>query len=817
MPGSASGAGPPISQYILKVHGRCDLSCDHCYVYESVDQSWRTKPRSMSPHVLRSAARRIAEHAATTDLSRVRVVLHGGEPLLLGAERMREALACLRSTIEPVARLDLIMQTNGVRLDAAMCEVLKEYGVRVGVSLDGDREANDRHRRFANGAGSFDRVRTALGLLRTPAFRELYAGLLCTIDIANDPERVYEALVAERPPQVDFLLPHATWEHPPDRPGDDPTPYATWLSVIHRRWLADHRPMRIRMFDAIESTARGGPSGSEQLGADAVGLVVIETDGHYEQVDIIKTAYAGAPETGLSVLTHTVDDVARLAPVAARQSGHEGLSPICRSCPVLRQCGGGLYAHRYRPETGFDNPSVFCPDLRVLIDRTNEENRMHAETAKPDDTGAVPTVLIEQIASGFGDAETVGWLAEQELAITRALLSAVVDQHGATEAWKILGDVEETSPDAVREVLTHPYVRPWSVERLRGGDPSCLGALSYLGALAAAAAVRAGIPVDIEVDVAAGVVHLPTVGTAYLPAGTDCRVRLESDGDTLRITGAGEAIVADLSRPTATASWQPARRVELEEGWTVRIEDGDPARSCHSWPPADRLGDDEDRQWRSALREAWRLIQAELPRYAPALRTALRTVVPLRADETGRQRASTARHAFGSVAAALAEPADLAVLLVHEFQHGKLGALLDLCDLVDLDSDVRVKVGWRTDPRPVEGVLQGVYAHAAVADAYRARLGRGTETPPLDRDAQASVPDRDAQASAPDRDAQASAPGRDAQASAPDRDAEAEKLFTKYHAWTVDAIAELRMTGALTPLGKDFVDRLETSVRGWGR
>jgi uncharacterized protein len=766
MTGPASGAGPPISQpisqYVLKVHGRCDLSCDHCYVYESVDQSWRDKPRAMSPHVLQSAARRIAEHAAAREQSRVRVVLHGGEPLLLGAERMREALACLRSTIEPVARLDLIMQTNAVRLDAAMCDVLKEYAVRVGVSLDGDREANDRHRRFATGAGSFDQVRAALALLRTPAYRELYAGLLCTIDIANDPERVYEALVAEQPPQVDFLLPHATWEHPPARPGNDPTPYATWLSAIHRRWLADHRPMRVRMFEAIESTAQGGPSGSEQLGADAVGLVVIETNGNYEQLDIIKTAYAGAPETGLSVLNRTVDDVARLAPVAARQTGHEGLSPICRSCPVVRQCGGGLYAHRYRPGTGFDNPSVFCPDLRVLIDRTNEENRMRAENAKPDDAGVSPAALVEQIASGFGDAETIGWLAEQELEITRALLS-VVDQHHPTEAWKILGDIEQKAPDAVREVLAHPYVRPWAVNRLRGAGPS------HVETLAAAAAVRAQLPIDIEVDVVEGVVHLPTVGTAYLPGA---RARLQFNGDTLCITGSGEPIVTELSRTEATAFWQPARLVELEEGWTVRLEDGDPARACHSWPPADRLGEDDDRRWRSALREAWRLIRAETPGYAPALRTALRTVVPLRADEGGRQRASTARHAFGSVAAAPADPADLAVLLVHEFQHGKLGALLDLCDLVDLRSDAHVKVGWRPDPRPVEGVLQGVYAHAAVADAYRARLGH---------------------------------------------DAGAEPLFAKYHRWTVDAIAELRMTGALTTLGEDFVDRLETTVRGWGR
>ncbi len=34
-----------ISQYVLKVCSRCDLACDHCYVYEHADQSWQAKPK----------------------------------------------------------------------------------------------------------------------------------------------------------------------------------------------------------------------------------------------------------------------------------------------------------------------------------------------------------------------------------------------------------------------------------------------------------------------------------------------------------------------------------------------------------------------------------------------------------------------------------------------------------------------------------------------------------------------------------------------------------------------------------------------------
>ena len=39
----------PFRQIVLKVHGQCNLACDYCYVYEHGDQSWRDRPRAMSP------------------------------------------------------------------------------------------------------------------------------------------------------------------------------------------------------------------------------------------------------------------------------------------------------------------------------------------------------------------------------------------------------------------------------------------------------------------------------------------------------------------------------------------------------------------------------------------------------------------------------------------------------------------------------------------------------------------------------------------------------------------------------------------------
>ena len=95
------------------------------------------------------------------------------------------------------------MQTNGTFLSDSMLDILSRNNIRVGVSLDGNRQANDRHRRYASGQGSYDTVARSLGRLRERAPHSL-AGILCTMDLRNDPVRTYEALQEFEPPVVDF-------------------------------------------------------------------------------------------------------------------------------------------------------------------------------------------------------------------------------------------------------------------------------------------------------------------------------------------------------------------------------------------------------------------------------------------------------------------------------------------------------------------------------------------------------------------------------------------------------------------------------------
>lgn len=715
-----------ISLYVLKVASRCDLACDHCYVYEHADKSWRSKPKFITPAIARQAARRISEHAEAHQLTTVHVVLHGGEPLLLGRDRLREVLGTLRSSIDPVARLDLRIHTNGVLLDRELCELFADYNVQVGVSLDGDREANDLHRRFADGRSSYQQVRQALSLLRQPEFGHLYAGILCTVDLRNDPIAVYEALQAEAPPRVDLLLPHATWEQPPYRPAGVDTPYAAWLDQIHVRWLADGRPLPVRFFDSLVDAWQGRPSGSEAVGLDPVDLLVIETDGGWEQTDSLKTAFDGAPGTGMDIFSHSVDDAAAFPGVVSRQDGLAALCRTCRECPVVRACGGGLYSHRYRSKNGFDNPSVYCDDLKELIASVIARTPGAAMLSGTRDDAVdsvgmhvLPDGGFELLSAGAGDVAAMAALAESSLSITRALVVAVgseANENGreltlaAAQGWRLLTQLDDEHPEEVREVLTYPYVRAWAARCLnppRGADTDLDRA--HLAGLAAAAALRAGVEAELLLPVRDGRVHVPGVGAlgAGSSAGRTSAVRISPAGVALR-DGCGD--------------WQRVRRLTAGD-MSVTVDDIDPFRDCLAWVPDGRLSARNWQAWQQALPAATGQLAAELPAYASVIASGLRSIVPMLSAAVGRSASGTAKHAFGAVALALPDSTDmLGELLVHEMQHVKLTALCDMMDLFDPADSTEYQVPWRSDPRPVDGVLNGTYAYLAVGELWRSRF-----------------------------------------------------------------------------------------------
>ncbi|MFJ8887286.1 radical SAM/SPASM protein FxsBH, inactivated beta-hydroxylase extension form [Streptomyces sp. NPDC102402] len=697
-----TGPAVPFREIILKVHSRCDLACDHCYVYEHADQSWRTRPKTVSDHVIARTAQRLAEHAKTHALPSVSVILHGGEPLLAGPARLRRVCEEFGSALSGVADLDLRIHTNGLQLSPRYLDLFDEFGVRVGISLDGDRAANDRHRRFADGRSSHPLVLKGVELLRQDRYSHLNLGLLCTVDIENDPHAVLDALIALDPPLIDFLLPHATWDEQPPRPDGSATAYAEWLLAVFDRWQEEGAPVPVRLFSSVLSTLNGGPSLTESLGLAPTDLVVVETDGQLEQVDSLKSAYEGAAATGFDVFSHSFDDVAAHPGVRARQLGLAGVSETCRRCPVVRSCGGGLYTHRYSAANDFDNPSVYCADLEALV--RGIEARTSAATVSP--------AVAERHA-----------LVAEQYDLTRVLLAGLneaLDGRGGArweEAWGLAGTLEASEDGAagLDSVLAHPYTRTWLLDVMEGlhaERPEAVGQALRLPAYVAAAAVRSGLDLAVSVDYRDGRLFLPTLGELCVAGPGDTgrvRVRAADGGFSVRQEGGGRRIVA---RGADSSDWLPVRQFTAGGVHEFALDDLDPYRDCFDAPAAPRLGRADAEAWAEGVSRAWELLERVTPAQAADAAEELTTVTPLVAGRNARRP-----HGYGAIGLTMTEDSQaLAVQLLSGLRRARLRALLDVTDLFALDGAWEYRLPWEWNRKvPFSRLLADTYERVGLS------------------------------------------------------------------------------------------------------
>lgn len=332
------------------------------------DDGWRSQPKLMSAQVIAQVAARLGEQYRKQRLA-FSVVLHGGEPLMLGAARLEALCSQLRAELPHPCGIHL--QTNGILLTDSVIDVLVRYDVGISVSFDGPEAVHDRFRLDHQQRGSHARV--ADGINRVMArddARPLFAGLLSVIDPTSDPAAVYSALKATGSPSLDFLVRDGNWDQiPSGKAAADTTEFGNWLCQLLDVYLADPTPPRVRILDDMLKLMLGGNAQKEGIGTADYGILVIEPDGRIEKNDTLKVAHAAADrfDRPWSVLKDTLEDVLSSAAFDAYYRQQRPISAICSACPDLGVCGGGMVAHRWSAQNGFDNPTIFCADQKMLM------------------------------------------------------------------------------------------------------------------------------------------------------------------------------------------------------------------------------------------------------------------------------------------------------------------------------------------------------------------------------------------------------------------------------------------------------------------
>lgn len=387
------------------------------------------------------------------------------------------------------------------------------------------------------------------------------------------------------------------------------------------------------------------------------------------------------------------------------------------------------------------------------------------------------------LAAGGGGSDAIRELAAAQYSKHALLLRGVLDAaeavgHGqaplARSGYSLLAGVQRHDPAAAGVVIRHPSVGAWALRTLRAlrGDPALPTVeLSGMCGAAAAAAIRAGLPAEIEVPVTGGAVVLPSLGAAVAD-GSTAVVRISANATEVMSAGQRVKLPADPHRDAP--GWSALRRLRAGSA-EILIDDLDPFRMPATTDVTSRLASFEIDGWDSAFQQAWSLLRRHHPAAAEEGAAAIRVIVPLAMPPHGQVSSSSAEN-FGAVALSLpADPRIFAVTLAHEVQHLKLCALLDIIPLTLPDDGRRFYAPWREDPRPVNGLLQGAYAHLGVSGFWRRQ--RHLDDGPAGLRAHAE--------------------------------------FARWRAAAAGVAGTLLASGRLTPAGLDFVQGMARTLRQW--
>jgi hypothetical protein len=192
---------------------------------------------------------------------------------------------------------------------------------------------------------------------------------------------------------------------------------------------------------------------------------------------------------------------------------------------------------------------------------------------------------------------------------------------------------------------------------------------------------------------------------------------------TLRANDHEVAIPADPAEDGP--GWWSLRQLQARAaGNAIRLhlDDIDPFRDLADPVPPQRLSGVMVDRWRSLLDGAWQILTSCMPATAAAMSVGLRSIAPLPDSDDGSTRSASTGDGFGAVL--VTRPPDalaMAEMLVHEFQHTKLGGLMHLTDLVHDDGVECHYAPWREDARPLAGLAQGVYAFLGITAFWRSR------------------------------------------------------------------------------------------------
>jgi uncharacterized protein len=353
---------------VFKISDRCNLACSYCY-RENAQQN--EKSHHMPFEVIDNTLNSILEYKqwlyALYDWSKqpsLYFIWHGGEPLMVGFDRMNEILAIQEKYRKKGLIIHNGIQTNGTLIDEQFLNTFKREKFMIGVSIDGPEEVHNQHRVYRNGTRSFNATYSGIQTLKKHNYMWSAISVLSKESIGKEKE-IFEFFKAEKPNEVDFT-PAFYYDTSISLAPED---YSKFMIKMFDLWISEKElPFEIRFFKDIFHILGYKNTQKPTLICELSGMchrnISVMTNGDIYTCECLN----GDPSKKIgNILREPFTKIVNDEPFIKLSQSTNVYCKECISCDVFSVCKAGCFNRRLPNESGEPRLDFYCSARKAII------------------------------------------------------------------------------------------------------------------------------------------------------------------------------------------------------------------------------------------------------------------------------------------------------------------------------------------------------------------------------------------------------------------------------------------------------------------
>lgn len=316
-------------------------------------------------------AKKVQRELIAMDVNRIRMVWHGGEPLLRGIEFYKEIVAQQENLQKefPDIHIQNGIQSNLTLLTEEWCKFFKKHQFKIGASLDGWEEIHNSHRKYKDGRGTFKDVIRGIKLAQKYGIMGGLIAVINNITVQQDPLKFFNWLTKihskiEITPCWDGIN-----EANPSNYSVKPKLFLEFVKKMFDAWWAKDDPsIEVRMFHGLIQAILGGKDFTCSFKGNCNDFLSVEADGSVYPCG----KFSGVPEYYLgNIKNQSLKKITENPIYQDWLDVRKILPKKCKICKWSKICNNGCTYERYMGHDKFTKMSPYCEVWSNLYEHVN--------------------------------------------------------------------------------------------------------------------------------------------------------------------------------------------------------------------------------------------------------------------------------------------------------------------------------------------------------------------------------------------------------------------------------------------------------------